>query len=70
MTAESWLTKAEIAAELKVSVRTVERYHLPAMRVGGQNRYRRSEVERFLRVGGQPAMVVELHPQPSKGTAA
>jgi excisionase family DNA binding protein len=68
---EPWLTKAELAADLKVSVRTVERCHLPAMRVGGQNRYRRSEVERFLRVGEEPAMVVELRPKSSKkGSAA
>ena len=45
---EPWLTKRELAAELKVSVRTIERLHLPAMRVGGQNRYLRSEVERHL----------------------
>lgn len=70
MSTEPWLTKAEIAADLKVSVRTVERYGLPAMRVGGQNRYRRSEVERFLREGPTPAPVVELRPRRTKGTAA
>ena len=46
---EPWLTKREIAAELKVSVRTIERLRLPAWRVGGQNRYKPAEVERFLR---------------------
>jgi len=70
LTTEPWLTKAEIAAALKVSVRTVERCHLPAMRVGGQNRYRRSEVERFLRDGPTPAPVVELRPRRTRGTAA
>lgn len=70
MTTEPWLTKAEIAADLKVSVRTVERCRLPAMRVGGQNRYLRSEVERFLRAGPTPASIVELRPRRTKGTAA
>lgn len=50
---EPWLTKRELAAELKVSVRTIERLHLPAMRVGGQNRYLASEVEQFLRHGSR-----------------
>jgi hypothetical protein len=67
---EPWLTKAEIASALKVSVRTVERCHPPAMRVGGQNRYRLSEVERFLREGATPAPVIELHPKRTRGTAA
>lgn len=49
--AEAWLTKRELATELKISTRTIERLRLPAMRVGGQNRYRRSEVEAFL-LGG------------------
>ena len=70
LTTEPWLTKAEIAAALKVSVRTVERCHFPAMRVGGQNRYRRSEVERFLRDGPTPATVIELRPKSTRGTAA
>jgi hypothetical protein len=48
---EPWLTKRELAAELRVSVRTVERLRLPAMRVGGQNRYLLSEAERYLRLG-------------------
>lgn len=46
---EPWLTKRELALELRCSIRTIERLHLPAMRVGGQNRYRLSEVEDFLR---------------------
>lgn len=70
MNTEPWLTKAEIAAALQVSVRTVERHHFPAMRVGGQNRYRRSEVERFLRDGPTPAAVIELRPRRTRGTAA
>lgn len=43
---EPWLTKRELARTLKVSPRTVERQRFPAWRVGGQNRYRLSEVER------------------------
>jgi excisionase family DNA binding protein len=46
---EPWLTKRELAARLRCSLRTVERLRLPAMRVGGQNRYRLSEVEAHLR---------------------
>ena len=64
---EPWLTKREIAAQLKVSERTIERRKLPAMRVGGQNRYRLSEVERFLRSPlpvDSGAEVVELRPRP------
>ena len=62
---EPWLTKRELAAELKVSVRTVERLRLPvAMRVGVQNRYFLSEVERHLRgesAGGGD--VIQLRPR-------
>jgi hypothetical protein len=61
---EPWLTKRELAVELKVSVRTIERLHLPAMRVGGQNRYLRSECESYLRGrDGRSADVVELRPK-------
>jgi hypothetical protein len=63
---EPWLTKRELAAELKVSMRTIERLHLPAMRVGGQNRYLRSECESYLRPCDRPhggADVVELRPK-------
>jgi hypothetical protein len=45
---EPWLTKAELARELRISVRTVTRLDLPHLKVGGQNRYRRSEVEAVL----------------------
>jgi excisionase family DNA binding protein len=47
--AEPWLTKRELARRLRCSTRTIERLDLPAMRVGGQNRYRVSEVEAHLR---------------------
>lgn len=53
---EPWLTKTELARELRVSVRTVTRLRLPCVPVGGQNRYRLSEVERYLR-----GNVVSLH---------
>lgn len=69
VTTEPWLTKREVSAELRVSVRTVERLRVPAMRVGGQNRYRMSEVEQFLRDETREAEVVELHPQ-GRGAAA
>ena len=49
MAREPWMTKLELARELRISPRTVERLRIPCMRVGGQNRYRMSEVERFLR---------------------
>lgn len=45
---EPWMTKRELARELRVSVRTITRLDLPHLRVGGQNRYRRSEVEAVL----------------------
>jgi hypothetical protein len=64
--AEPWLTKSELAAELKVSIRTIERLHVPAMRVGGQNRYLRSEAEAFLggrRAAPGGAEVIHLRPE-------
>jgi hypothetical protein len=57
---EPWLTKAELAAEFKVSIRTIERLGLPATRIGGQNRYQLSEVERFLKVPSPSATVIRL----------
>lgn len=57
---EPWLTKAELAAELRCSRRTIERIRLPAMRVGGQNRYRMSEVEDYLRRRSRPARVLQF----------
>jgi hypothetical protein len=59
---EPWLTKRELAARLKTSTRTIERQGIPpTMRVGGQNRYRLSDAERFLMSRGErPNNVVEL----------
>lgn len=57
---EPWLTKREIAGHLRCSVRTVERLHLPAMRVGGQNRYRLTEVEAYLSRKSRPARLIRL----------
>ena len=44
---------------------TIERLDLPCNRVGGQNRYLRSEVERHLRgTGGEAAEnVIQLRPE-------
>lgn len=67
--AEPWLTKREIAAHYRVSVRTVERLNLPFQRVGRQNRYRVSVCDRVLsgREVGVADNVVELRPR--KGAA-
>lgn len=46
---EPWLTKRELAKALKVSTRTIDRVKPPCLFVGGQNRYRMSEVEDALR---------------------
>lgn len=67
--AEGWLTKRELARRLGVSPRTVVRLGLPHMRVGGQNRYRMSEVERALREPADGGNVVVLRPD-RKGRAA
>lgn len=68
---EGWLTKREVARELKVSVRTVERLRLPCTPVGGQNRYLMSEVNQALRgedeTGG---IVVPLRRPATRGEAA
>ena len=48
---EKWLNKKMIAEHLCVTIRTVERWHelgLPFRRVGGVNRYRRSEVDAWV----------------------
>ena len=60
---EPWLKISEVAAELRVSVRTAEGLKLPRTRVGRQNRYFMSQVEAAL--GGQdtPDNVVELRPR-------
>jgi hypothetical protein len=57
---EPWLTKAELARKLRVSVRTIERIGLPSMRVGGQNRYLMSEVQAHLDGERRRAEVVVL----------
>lgn len=46
---EPWLTKAELARELKVSPRTVERRIKPTLEVGRQNRYFLSHAQAQLR---------------------
>jgi hypothetical protein len=58
---EPWLTKRELARKLRVSARTIERLRLPYSRVGGQNRYRMSQVETAL-AGGRdlPHNVIPL----------
>ena len=64
---EPYLTKRQVAAHLQVSVSTVERLRLPHLRVGGQNRYRLSEVEAFLR--GASAEDANVLPLPTRGAA-
>lgn len=62
---EPWLTKREVAARLRVHPRTVTRLRLPFIRVGGQNRYIWSQVERALAAGSDDPMpdnVVQLRP--------
>jgi excisionase family DNA binding protein len=67
---EPWLTKREVARKLQVSTRTIERLRLPAIRVGGQNRYRMSEVDRAL-AGTEdlPDNVVAIRPRRSRVVA-
>jgi len=68
---EPWLTKSEIAHKLGISTRTVVRLRLPHMQVGGQNRYRLSECERFMRTGDRDGgNVVELRRSPQGDQAA
>lgn len=68
---EPWMTKKEIARELKVSPRTVVRLRLPYTKVGGQNRYRLSECEAALRgVPLEGGNVVRLPLDRMKGAAA
>ena len=56
---EAWLTKRELARVLRCSTRTIERLRLPALRVGGQNRYRLSEVEAHLRAAASRSGTAE-----------
>ena len=67
---EPWLTKQEVARKLRVSPRTIERLRLPYTRVGGQNRYRMSQVESAL-AGHKdlPDNVIPLRPR-RRGKAA
>jgi hypothetical protein len=61
---EPWLTKREVARKLRVSSRTIERLRLPCTRVGGQNRYRMSQVEAALSGHDDlPENVVQLWPK-------
>jgi len=56
------MTKREVAQELQVSPRTVTRLKLPHTRVGGQNRYRMSDVEAALAEHGE-ASATRLAPE-------
>lgn len=61
--AERWYSKRELARELRVSVRSIERHVKPSMRVGAMNRYLMSDVRRQLATD-LPDNVTELRPQP------
>jgi hypothetical protein len=68
---EPWLTKRELAKELGISTRTVERLRIPALRVGGQNRYLRTQAEAFL--AGVPedgGNVIRFPRERTRGAAA
>jgi excisionase family DNA binding protein len=67
---EPWLTKRELAAQLHCSTRTIERLRLPSMRVGGQNRYRLSEVEAYLTRKSRPAEVISFPSRRNEETIA
>jgi hypothetical protein len=70
-TTEPWMTKPELARELRVSTRTVTRLNPPHTRVGGQNRYRLSEVEAFMRgVPLEGGNVVRFPRERTRGAAA
>ena len=64
---EPVLTKTDIAKRLGVSARTVQRLKLPNTRVGGQNRYRWSEVAAFLGIEEPEPREVEPHADLSDG---
>jgi len=56
---EPLLTAADLAAIAQVNVRTIRRWHelgqIPSgLRIGAVVRWRRSEIEAFLRDGGKP----------------
>lgn len=68
---EPWLTKRELATELRVSPRTITRLNPPHTRVGGQNRYRLSEVEAALHgVPIQGGNVLRFPRERTRGAAA
>ena len=68
---EPWLTKRELAAELKVSTRTIERHVPPSLRVGSQNRYYRTEAEAHLRgVPQEGGNVLRFPRERTRGAAA
>jgi hypothetical protein len=68
---EPWLTKQELARELRVSLRTITRLNPPHTRVGGQNRYRLSEVEAALHgVPSEGGDVIRLPRRGPGGEAA
>jgi hypothetical protein len=68
---EPWLTKRELAAELKVSVRTIERMRPPCAKVMGQNRYHLSEVEASMRgVPPEGGNVLRFPLERTRGVAA
>jgi DNA-binding Lrp family transcriptional regulator len=59
--ADRWYTKSEIAAELKVSPRTIERRIKPDLKVGGINRYTIDSAEAQLRgVPDEGAVVIQF----------
>jgi hypothetical protein len=60
---EPWLKIGEVAARLRVSVRTVENLKLPRTKVGRQNRYFMSQVEAALSGQETPDNVVPLRPR-------
>lgn len=66
---EPWLSKRELAERLRCSPRTIERLKPPAMRVGGQNRYRLSEVEAYLTRRSRPARLIRF-PSRERDSAA
>lgn len=68
---EPWLSKREIARELGISTRTVERQDFPCVRVGGQNRYFLSQVEAFLvGVPQEGGNVIRFPRERTRGAAA
>jgi hypothetical protein len=60
---EPWLKIGEVAARLRISVRTAEGLKLPRTKVGRQNRYFMSQVEAALGGQEQPDNVVPLRPR-------